>query len=70
MECILQLEGAAVPTLPGATLIRLRRLLKKPLEEMLSQHSTSTGLGYHPQNSSRPLAKRRKTLVLSCLRGD
>lgn len=43
------------------SLIRLRRLLKKSLEEMRCYHSTAQGkgLGYHPQNSSRPLAKRR-----------
>lgn len=43
MECILQLRDAAVPTLPGATLIRLRRLLIKSLKETRCYHSAAQG---------------------------
>lgn len=43
MECILHLGDAAVPTLPGATLIRLRRLLIKSLKETRCYHSAAQG---------------------------
>lgn len=48
----LQLGDVAVPTLSGAALIRLRRLLKKSLEEMRCYHSAAQveGLGHYLQS--------------------
>lgn len=50
----MQLWDAAVPTLPGATLIRLRRLLKKSLKETRCYHRIVQGKGLHTTCSHVP----------------